>query len=60
MSGRFVFRVAGAFPDRVAASASVYGARLITDQADSAHLLASKIKGEMYFACAEHDHYVAG
>jgi carboxymethylenebutenolidase len=58
MSGRFVFRVAGAFPDRVAASASIYGARLISDQADSAHLLASKIKGEMYFACAEHDHYI--
>ncbi|MBS0518797.1 MAG: dienelactone hydrolase family protein [Proteobacteria bacterium] len=57
MSGRFVFRVAGAFPDRVGASASVYGARLITDQPDSAHLLADKIKGEMYFACAEHDDY---
>jgi carboxymethylenebutenolidase len=57
MSGRYVFRVAGAFPDRVASSASVYGARLITDQPDSAHLLASKIKGEMYFACAEHDVY---
>lgn len=57
MSGRFVFRLAGAYPDRVAASASVYGARLITDQADSAHLLADRIKGEMYFACAEHDDY---
>jgi carboxymethylenebutenolidase len=57
MSGRYVFRVAGAFPDRVASSASVYGARLITDQPDSAHLIASKIKGEMYFACAEHDIY---
>ncbi|SDI92298.1 carboxymethylenebutenolidase [Bradyrhizobium lablabi] len=57
MSGRFVFRVAGAFPDRVASSASVYGARLITDAPDSAHLLADKIKGEMYFACAEHDSY---
>jgi len=47
MSGRFVFRVAGAFADRVAASASVYGARLISDQPDSAHLLADKIRGEM-------------
>jgi carboxymethylenebutenolidase len=60
MSGRFVFRVAGAFPDRIAASASVYGARLISDQPDSAHLLASRIEGEMYFACAEHDHYITG
>lgn len=57
MSGRYVFRVAGTFADRVASSASVYGARLITDQPDSAHLTASKIKGEMYFACAEHDIY---
>jgi carboxymethylenebutenolidase len=57
ISGRFVFRVAGAFPDRVAASASVYGARLISDLPDSAHLLAANIKGEMYFACAEHDIY---
>lgn len=60
MSGRFVFRLAGAYPERVAASASVYGARLITDAPDSAHLIADRIRGEMYFACAEHDHYVTG
>ncbi len=58
MSGRFVYRVAGAFADRVAASASVYGARLVTDLPDSAHLLTDRIRGEMYFACAEHDHYI--
>ncbi|MFT3799637.1 MAG: dienelactone hydrolase family protein [Burkholderiaceae bacterium] len=58
LSGRFVFRCAGAFPDRIAASASVYGARLVTDLPDSAHLLAERIRGEMLFLCAEHDHYV--
>ena len=58
MSGRFVYRMAGAFPGRVAASASVYGARLVTDLPDSAHLLTERIQGEMYFACAEHDHYI--
>lgn len=58
LSGRFVFRCAGAFPDRIAASASIYGARLMTELPDSAHLLADRIRGEMYFACAEHDHYV--
>ena len=58
MSGRFVYRVAGAFPERIAASASIYGAKLVTDQPDSAHLLTSRIQGEMYFACAEHDHYI--
>lgn len=58
MSGRYVLRNAGAFADRVGASASVYGARLVTDLPDSAHLVAHKIKGEMYVACAEHDHYI--
>ncbi len=58
MSGRFVYRVAGAYPDRIACAASIYGARLMTDLPDSAHFLTDKIKGEMYFACAEHDHYI--
>jgi carboxymethylenebutenolidase len=58
LSGRFVLRCAGAFPDRIASSASVYGARLMTDAPDSAHLLTANIKGEMYIACAEHDRHV--
>jgi carboxymethylenebutenolidase len=58
LSGRFVFRVAGKFPERVAASASIYGARLVTDLPDSAHLLAEHIRGEMYFACAQFDQYI--
>ena len=58
LSGRFVFRAAGALPERIAAAASVYGARLVTELPDSAHLLLDGIRGEMYFACAEHDHYV--
>ena len=57
MSGPFAFSAAGRFPERFAAAASVYGVRLATDQADSPHLLASKIKGELYFACAEVDKY---
>jgi carboxymethylenebutenolidase len=57
MSGRFVFTVAGRFPDRFAAAASVYGVGLMTDQPDSPHLLAREIKGELYFACAETDRY---
>jgi carboxymethylenebutenolidase len=59
LSGRFVFRVAGRFPERIAASASIYGARLVTDLPDSAHLLAKHIKGEMYFACAQFDDYIS-
>ena len=55
MSGPFVFTIAGRFPGRFAASASIYGAGLITDRPDSPHLLAPQIKGEIYFACAEID-----
>jgi carboxymethylenebutenolidase len=57
MSGPFVFTVAGRFPERFAATASIYGAGLMTDLPDSPHLLAPKIKGEIYFACAEIDKY---
>ena len=57
MSGRFVFHAAGAHPDRVAASASIYGAGLVTERDDSPHLSAGDIQGEMYFACAATDAY---
>jgi carboxymethylenebutenolidase len=57
MSGPFAFTAAAAFPDRIAASASIHGVRLMTEAADSPHLDATKIIGEMYFACAETDSY---
>ncbi|MBV1904898.1 MAG: dienelactone hydrolase family protein [Pseudomonadales bacterium] len=57
MSGPFAFAAASAHADRVAASASIYGAGLLTDRDESPHLNATKITGEMYFACAEIDHY---
>ncbi len=57
MSGPFVFTAAGRFPERFAATASIYGAGLLTDRPDSPHLLAGRIKGEIYFACAEVDKY---
>lgn len=57
MSGPFVFTAAGRFPERFAATASIYGAGLLTDRPDSPHRLAAKIKGEIYFACAETDKY---
>ena len=40
-----------------ATAASFHGGRLVTEAPDSPHLLASRIKGEMYFACAETDHW---
>ncbi len=58
MSGQYVVTAAGTFPDDFAAAASLYGVRIVTDQADSPHLLASQIKGELYLGFAETDHYV--
>jgi carboxymethylenebutenolidase len=57
MSGPFAFAAAAAFPDRIGASASLHGVRLYSEEADSPHLDAHKIKGEMYFGCAETDEY---
>jgi carboxymethylenebutenolidase len=57
MSGSFVFAAAAAFPDQIAASASFHGVRLFADAEDSPHLSAEKIRGEMYFGCAETDEY---
>jgi carboxymethylenebutenolidase len=58
MSGPFVFAALGRYPDRFKCAASVYGVRLLTDKPDSPHLTAAKIKGEMYFACAETDTHI--
>lgn len=57
LSGQFVVSAAGRFPDRFAAAASYYGVGMATDRPDSPHLLATKIKGELYIACAEIDRY---
>lgn len=57
MSGPFVFAAAAAYPDRFAATASIYGAGLLTEKDDSPHLTADQIRGEIYFACAEIDRY---
>ena len=55
MSGPFAFAAAARFNDRITASASIHGVRLFGDNEDSPHLDAKKIRGEMYFACAEID-----
>ena len=57
MSGPFVLAVAAQYPERVSAVASIYGARLITDAPDSAHLRLPEIRGEVYLACAETDRW---
>jgi carboxymethylenebutenolidase len=56
MSGQYAINAATHF-DRVAAAASIYGVRLVTDQEDSPHLAPGKTEAELYFACAETDHW---
>ena len=58
MSGRYVTTVAARFPNRFAASASLYGVGIVTNAEDSPHLLIDRIKGEMYFGFAETDEHV--
>ena len=57
MSGQFAFSVAAAFPERMRAAASIHGVLLLTEEDDSPHLAADKIPGELYFGCAETDHW---
>ncbi len=57
-SGRFITTVAGRFPERFAACAAAYGTDIVTDQADSPHLLVRHIRAEMYYGFAEHDELV--
>jgi carboxymethylenebutenolidase len=55
MSGPFSFAMAGLYPDRIKAAASLYGVRLFGSGSPAP--LAEKVKAELYFACAEHDEY---
>lgn len=55
MGGPLVVRTAALRPDRVGAGASFHGGNLVTPNPDSPHLLASKIKAQMYFGVASND-----
>ena len=55
MGGPLVVRTAAAVPGRVGAGGSFHGGGLVTDNADSPHLLAPRIRGRMYFAVAAND-----
>lgn len=57
MSGRFALCAAPRWPDRVKATASLYGVKLVTDQDNSPHLQAKNAPAEFYIACAETDHW---
>ncbi|MDT5349122.1 MAG: carboxymethylenebutenolidase [Mycobacterium sp.] len=55
MGGRISLMVAGRLPDRVAAMASFHGGGLVTDTADSPHLLADRMTAKVYVGGAEND-----
>lgn len=58
MSGQYVVSAAGTYPQAFAAAASLYGVGIVTDKPDSPHLLAPRMKGELYLGFAEKDAYV--
>ncbi|MDP6828451.1 MAG: dienelactone hydrolase family protein [Pseudomonadales bacterium] len=58
MSGQFVISAGGTFPDRIRATASLYGTQIVTDKDDSPHRLIPQMRGELYLGFAEHDPYV--
>jgi carboxymethylenebutenolidase len=55
MGGLMSLTAAGTYPDRIVAAASYHGGRLATDAPDSPHLLAPKIKSQVYVAGAIED-----
>ncbi len=59
MSGQYIMSVAGTFPNEFRASISCYGVGIVSQKPDSPHRLAENVRGEMFFAFAETDEYVA-
>ncbi|MGW9433425.1 dienelactone hydrolase family protein, partial [Streptomyces decoyicus] len=55
MGGVLALRTSAAHPDRIAAVASFHAGRLVTDDEDSPHRLAGRIKAELYFGHADQD-----
>jgi carboxymethylenebutenolidase len=55
MSGPYALEAAARYPERITAAASFYGTWLVSEAEESPHLSLSKVKGELYIACAEHD-----
>jgi carboxymethylenebutenolidase len=54
MGGRFAICAAAEFPE-IAVTAAYCATAMVTDKADSPHLMVSRIKGEVYFGCGEAD-----
>jgi carboxymethylenebutenolidase len=55
MGGPFTMRTAASLPDRVGAAASFHGGGLVTQAADSPHLLVPRMRAQYLFAIAAND-----
>ncbi len=55
MGGPIIMRTAAAVPDRIGAACSYHGGGLVTDKADSPHLLIPKMKAQFLIAVADND-----
>jgi len=55
MSGSFTIRGAATLPDRIGAACSFHGGGLVTEGADSPHLLFPQIDAELLIAIAQND-----
>jgi carboxymethylenebutenolidase len=56
MGARLAIRIAASEPERVAALAGFHGGGLVTDDADSPHRSAGRLRAEVYFGHADNDH----
>jgi len=55
LGGRLGWRIAAAYPERVAALAAFHSGGLVSDEEDSPHLSAGAISAELYFGFADND-----
>jgi len=55
LGGRVGWRIAAAYPDRIAALGAFHAGGLVTAEQDSPHLSAGKITAELYFGFADND-----
>ena len=58
MNGPFAFSDASRINQHIRATASIHDVEQVTDSEQSPHLNSHKIKGEIYFGCAETDKWV--
>jgi len=58
LSGQYAINLAARHPQRFQAAASIYGTSLVTDRSESPHRQALRASAELYFACAEIDHWM--